>query len=195
MNATGQRIAYLRVSSEDQNLARQFEAVGDVDKTFQEKTSGGTRAGRRAALAELISYARAGDIVIAASIDRMARSIVDMRQIVDELLHKGVAVQFVKENLTFEPDRQDSFATFQLNIMASFAEFERALIRERQAEGIKAAKARGVYKGRAKSIKPEQLAEASQWLEDGLTKAEAARKLGVDRSTLYRALSAAEAAK
>ncbi|MGY3567935.1 recombinase family protein [Sinomonas sp. RB5] len=184
---SGQTVAYLRVSSQDQSLARQIELVGHVDRTFEEKVSGGSRAGRTA-LAEMIAYVRAGDRVVAVSMDRLARSLVDLRQIVDELVGKGVTVSFVKERLTFEPGGSDKYADFQLSMLGAVAELERAIIRERQADGIKAAKARGVYKGRARALKDDQVAEIREQIALGVPKAEVARRFGIDRSTLYRAL-------
>ncbi|WP_448072073.1 recombinase family protein [Georgenia yuyongxinii] len=142
----GQRIGYARASSTDQNLARQITALGQVHRLFEEKQSGARRDGRTA-LAEMIAYAREGDTVVVSSMDRLARSVVDLNQIVGELVTKGLVVEFVNERVTFRPGTTDAFAEFQLNIMASFAQLERAIAKERQAEGIRAAKARGVYAG------------------------------------------------
>lgn len=186
---SGQRIGYARVSSKDQNLARQLEALGEVDRLFEEKQSGAGRA-ERPALADLIGYARAGDLVVVSSMDRLARSVVDLNQIVTELVDKGTAVEFIHERVSFQPGASDPFAEFQLNVMGSFAQLERAISKERQAEGIRAAKARGVYKGRARKLSAEQLDEARKLIDTGVPKAEIARRLRVDRSTLYRALAA-----
>lgn len=183
----GQRIGYARVSSTDQNLARQLATIGEVDRLFEEKQSGAQRAGRTA-LAEMIAYARQGDIVVVSSMDRLARSVVDLNQIVAELIDKRVAVEFITEKATFRAGNRDPFAEFQLNIMASFAQLERSISKERQAEGIKAAKARGVYQGRTPKMKQEQLVQARELIATGVPKARIARQLGVDRSTLYRAL-------
>lgn len=98
-------------------------------------------------------------------------------------------MEFLTEKASFRRDTRDPFAEFQLNIMASFAQLERSISKERQAEGIKAAKARGVYKGRTPKLNPEQLAEARDLIKAGVPKARVARKLGIDRSTLYRALA------
>ena len=184
----GQRIGYARVSSTDQNLDRQLTALGEVNRVFEEKLSGAKREGRTA-LADLIGYSRAGDTVVVSSMDRLARSVVDLNQIVGELVAKGVVVEFVHERVTFQPGDADPFAEFQLNIMASFAQLERAITRERQAEGIRAAKARGVYQGRARKLTTEQLATARELLATGVPKAQVARQLGIDRSTLYRSLA------
>ncbi|MFI7482453.1 recombinase family protein [Kocuria sp. M1R5S2] len=184
----GQRIGYARVSSTDQNLARQLATLGEVNRLFEEKLSGAQRVGRTA-LADMISCARDGDTVVVSSMDRLARSVVDLNQIVGELITKGVAVEFLTERVTFRPGTTDPFAEFQLNIMASFAQLERAITRERQADGIRAAKARGVYRGRVPKLTGEQLVTARELISAGVPKAEVARRLSVDRSTLYRALA------
>lgn len=185
---TGQRIGYARVSSTDQNLARQLSALGELDRRFEEKQSGAKRSGRTA-LAELIRYAREGDTVVVSSMDRLARSVVDLNQIVGELVAEGVVVEFINERVTFQPGAADPFAEFQLNIMASFAQLGRAIAKERQAEGIRAAKERGVYKGRGRKVAVEQLAKARELIDTGVPKAEVARRFGIDRSTLYRSLA------
>ena len=183
-----QIVGYVRVSSDDQNLARQLEAIGEVDRVFSDKVSGGNRESR-AALEECITYIRDGDVVRVASMDRLARSLRDMRDIVDDIVGKGATVQFIKEGQTYSADRTDALSQLMLNMLAAFAEFERALIRERQAEGIRIAKADGKYKGRARKLSPGQLAEARELISTGVPKAEVARRYGVDRSTLHRALA------
>lgn len=187
---SGQVIGYARVSSAGQNLDRQLEALGQVDRLFEEKQSGVSRD--RPRLTELIRYAREGDKVVVASMDRLARSVLDLNAIVQELTVKGVTVGFVKERLFFARGDIDPFAEFQLNVMASFAQLEQAITKERQAEGIAAAKKRGVYKGRAKALTTEQLDQASMDVSRGVPKTVIARKLGVHRSTLYRALQSAQ---
>lgn len=184
----GQRIGYARVSSTDQNLARQLAALGQVHRMFEEKQSGAGRAGRTA-LAEMIAYAREGDTVVVSSMDRLARSVVDLNQIVGELVAKGVIVEFINERVTFRPGATDPFVEFQLNIMASFAQLERAITKERQAKGIRAAKERGVYKGRVRKLTAEQLGTAHELIESGVPKAQVARRFGIDRATLYRTLA------
>lgn len=184
----GQRVGYARVSSLDQNLARQRDTLGDVDRLFEEKQSGAQRSGRTA-LTDMIRYARHGDTVVVSSMDRLARSVIDLNEIVGELTAKGVSVEFIAERATFAPGNADPFAEFQLNIMASFAQLERAITKERQAVGIKAAKARGVYDNRARKLTADQVTFARELIDTGVPKAEIARRLNVDRTTLYRALS------
>jgi DNA invertase Pin-like site-specific DNA recombinase len=183
-----QTVAYVRVSSVDQNLARQLEAVGDVDRVFEEKVSGGSRADREA-LGECIRYVRDGDTVRVASMDRLARSLGDLRDIVDEITGKGASVEFVKEQQTYSRDTDDAIGRLMLNLLGAFAEFERTLIRERQSEGIRIAKAAGKYKGRARKLTDGQIAEARRLVATGVPKTAVARGLGVDRTTLYRMLA------
>jgi DNA invertase Pin-like site-specific DNA recombinase len=178
------RVGYIRVSTDDQNTERQLTDV-QLDKVFTDKASG--KSTERPALADMIDFVREQDIVIVHSLDRLARNLDDLRRIVQTLTAKGVKVQFIKESLTFTGE-DSPMANLLLSVMGAFAEFERALIRERQREGVAIAKAKGVYKGRQKSLKPEQIEEAKQLIEQGIPKAEVARRLGVGRMTLYRYL-------
>lgn len=182
----GQLAAYVRVSSIDQNPARQLEAIGIVDRVFVDRASGGSAA--REALQELLTWARFGDEVRVHSMDRLARSVIDLHRIVDELVGRGVTIRFLKEGLSFNQASNDPTARLMLGIMGSVAEFERALIRERQAEGIAAAKARGVYRGRKRALGPEDVQKARERVSGGVPKAQVARDLGVSRQTLYSAL-------
>ncbi len=186
----GQRFSYLRVSSADQNLARQREMIGAVDKEFLDKLSARSRA-QRPGLERCIEYLRGHDELMVASIDRLARSLVDLRSIIDQITAKGASVHFVKENLTFSRDSTDPRATLMLGVLGSFAEFERAIIRERQAEGIALAKKASKYKGRKRALTPEQVEKARRRADAGESKVAIARDLGVSRATLYRALSVA----
>lgn len=183
----GQRFSYIRVSSTDQNLARQREMVGPVDKEFCDELSARSRVDRPG-LERCLDYLRDHDELRVASIDRLARSLVDLRTIIDQATEKGATVHFVKENLTFEKGASDPRATLMLGILGSFAEFERAIIRERQAEGIALAKKAGKYKGRRRALTPAQVEQARIRADAGESKVSIARDLGVGRSTLYRAL-------
>jgi DNA invertase Pin-like site-specific DNA recombinase len=121
--------------------------------------------------------------------DRLARSLRDLRDIVDEIAGKGATVVFVKEQQTYGRDAEDAVGQSMLNLLGAFAEFERSLIRERQAEGILIAKAAGKYLGRAKKLTPGQVTEARELVATGVPKTVVARTLGVDRATFYRALA------
>ncbi len=122
--------------------------------------------------------------------DRLARNLEDLRRIVRELTAKGVQVQFVKEQLTFTGE-DTAMATLLLSVMGAFAEFERALIGERQREGITLAKARGAYRGRKKSLTEGQSQQLRQRAGAGEWKTILAREFGVSRETVYQYLRSA----
>jgi DNA invertase Pin-like site-specific DNA recombinase len=180
----GQRIGYVRVSSFDQNPERQLEDM-PVDKTFIDKASG--KDTQRPQLDALLGFVREGDTVVVHSMDRLARNLDDLRRLVQQLTRRGVRIEFVKEHLTFTGE-DSPLANLMLSVMGAFAEFERALIRERQREGIALAKQRGVYRGRKKSLTPAQVAELRQRAAAGEQKATLARALGISRETLYQYL-------
>jgi DNA invertase Pin-like site-specific DNA recombinase len=181
----GKRIGYKRVSSVDQTTARQLENV-PVDKVFEDKLSG--KDTKRPALQAALDYVREGDVLVVHSLDRLARNLGDLLRLVEELNGRGVAVEFVKENLTFGSEATSSMAKLQLHMMGAFAEFERSLIRERQREGIAIAKANGVYKGRARSLHAAQVEVIRRRRDAGENVSAIAREFGVSRPTLYRAL-------
>jgi DNA invertase Pin-like site-specific DNA recombinase len=122
--------------------------------------------------------------------DRLARNLDDLRRIVQTLTAKGVRIEFVKEHLTFTGE-DSPMASLMLSVMGAFAEFERALIHERQREGIALARQRGAYKGRKKSLSEAAVMELRQRLNTGTTKAQVAREFGISRETLYTYLKAA----
>lgn len=180
----GKFVGYIRVSTLDQNTSRQLEGI-TLDKTFEDKASG--KDTKRPALASLREFVREGDTVVVHSMDRLARNLDDLRKVVNEFTGKGVKVQFIKEGLTFTGE-DEAIAQLMLSIMGAVAEFERSLIRERQAEGIAAAKKRGVYKGRKPSVTPAMLEEMKKRVATGEPKARIARDLGISRETLYQYL-------
>jgi DNA invertase Pin-like site-specific DNA recombinase len=184
----GQTVGYVRVSTVEQNPARQYEALGGCDEFFEDRISG--KSADRPKLAEMVKYVRKGDTVRVASMDRLARNLLDLRRLVEELTAKGARVEFVKEGQVFTGE-DSPMANLLLSLLGAVAEFERSLIHERQAEGIAAAKARGEYAGRGgrpKVLTPEQIEEAKRRVEAGEHKAAVARAFGVGRSSLYRAL-------
>ena len=184
----GQTVGYVRVSSTDQNEARQVEALAGCERLFIDKASG--KSTDRPQLSAVLDYVREGDTIRTPSMDRLARNTVDLLGLVESLTERGVTVEFIKERLTFSGDKGDHIGTLMLTILGGIAQFERALIKERQAEGIALAKERGVYKGRAKALSAEQVAEAQERIASGVAKAKVARDLGVSRQTLYNALQA-----
>lgn len=180
----GQRIGYVRVSSFDQNPERQLEQV-EVGKVFTDKASG--KDAQRPELERLLAFVREGDTVVVHSMDRLARNLDDLRRLVQKLTKRGVRIEFVKESLAFTGE-DSPMANLMLSVMGAFAEFERALIRERQREGIALAKQRGAYRGRKKALSPEQVADLRQRAAGSEQKAKLAREFGVSRETLYQYL-------
>jgi DNA invertase Pin-like site-specific DNA recombinase len=180
------RVAYVRVSSVDQNTERQLESIKavDADKTFTDKCSG--KDTKRPQLVAMLSYVREGDVVVVHSLDRLGRNLDDLRKVVSDLNSKGIAVQFLKEGLTFTGDDSDSsMSKLMFNMLGAFAEFERSLIRERQREGIELAKKAGVYRGRKPSLSAEQGEQLRSRVAAGEKKAGLAREFGISRETLY----------
>jgi DNA invertase Pin-like site-specific DNA recombinase len=184
----GQRIGYIRVSTLDQHVERQLEGI-EVDKTFIDTASG--KDTKRPQLELLMSFVRTGDTVIVHSMDRLARNLDDLRRIVQTLTGRGVRIEFVKEHLAFTGE-DSPMASLMLSVMGAFAEFERALINERQREGIALAKQRGAYKGRKKSLSQAAVAQLRQRLTTGMSKAQLAREFGISRQTLYQYLRGGE---
>jgi DNA invertase Pin-like site-specific DNA recombinase len=139
---------------------------------------------KRPQLAACLAYLREGDTLHVHSMDRLARNLDDLRGLVRDLTARGVVVQFEKEGLTFTGEASP-MANLLLSMLGAVAEFERALIRERQAEGIAVAKARGAYTGRPPSLSPDQVAELRRQAAAGTAKAELARAFGISRETVY----------
>lgn len=182
---TTQRVAYVRVSSAGQNLDRQLEAVGAADKTYREYQSAAT-ASERPQLREALDYVREGDTLVVSSIDRLARSLRDMLEIMEELEQKGVTVEFISQGLAIRPDGGDLTTRLLLHIITAVAQSEREMLRERQAEGIAIAKKiPGKYRGRARKLSSEQIKELRTRAHDGAPKAQLARDYRISRTTLY----------
>lgn len=176
-------IGYARVSTTDQDLTIQLDQLhaAGCDKVFAEKRSGTTTT-ERDQLALALDYVREGDVLLVTRLDRLARSIIDLRQIIDQLQARGVGFRALNQ-AAMDTTRSDG--RLMLNMLAAFAEFETDLRRERQMEGIAKAKAAGVYKGR----KPTVDVEAVRRLRaEGVGPAEIARRLGIGRASVYRAL-------
>lgn len=139
----GQLVSYIRVSTLEQNIARQEDQLSGFifDEVFTDYASG--KDTERPQLQAALKHLRKGDRLVVYSLDRLARNLDDLRKIVKELTGRGISVQFVKESLTFTGD-DSPMSNLLLSVMGAFAEFERSLIRERIKEGIAVAKQKGV---------------------------------------------------
>lgn len=185
---TGKRIGYIRVSTLDQNHERQLEGI-KLDKVFIDKASG--KDTDRPELAEMLNYVRDGDVIIVHSMDRLARNLDDLRRLVKNLTEQKIKIEFIKENLVFTGE-EAPISKLLLSVMGAFAEFERALIRERQREGIALAKQRGVYRGRKKSLSDLEVTDLCKRVKDGVKKTQVAKDFGISRETLYQYLRKAQ---
>ncbi len=183
---SGQTIGYIRVSSPDQSTERQQQQLGNCHKIFTDKISGKSRA-QRPALAELLDYMRDGDTVRVVSMDRLGRDTRDLYNLVAEITDKGAAVEFINENISVDKNGTSPLDSLMLGILAAFAEFERNRIKERQAEGIALAQAKGKYKQTHK-LSSADVEQVQAMIELGIPKTQIAATFGVARQTLYAAL-------
>lgn len=177
------KVAYIRVSTEGQNTARQEEAMREigVEKYYTEKVSG--KNADREQLKAMMEFLREGDTLIVESYSRLARSTHDLLEIVDALAKKGVSFVSLKENI----DTSTPQGKLMLTIFAGLAQFERECLLQRQAEGIAIAKAEGKYRGRKAKEKPDNYEEVmTLWKEDKITARRAMEMLGVKKDTFYR---------
>jgi len=178
----GQNVGYIRISTADQNAARQLDGI-ELDEVFEDKASGKDTS--RPALAACLKHLRKGDTLHIHSLDRLARNLDDLRRIIKDLTGRGVVVTAHKESLTFTGE-DSPMANLLLSMLGAVAEFERALIRERQREGIEIAKQRGIYKGRKPSLNAGQIKQLKRRVAAGEAKAALAREFSISRETLYR---------
>ena len=179
------QVGYIRVSSVDQNDVRQLEGVS-LDKVFREKASG--KSTQRPELTACLDYLRDGDVLHVHSIDRLARNSEDLLRIVRELNERQVSVRFHKENLEFSGDTS-AMNQLMLQMLSAFAQFERSMIRERQKEGIAAAKKSGKRFGAPKKLSREQIQSIADAVQQGASKKQLAEDYGVSRQTIYSVLS------
>jgi DNA invertase Pin-like site-specific DNA recombinase len=176
---------YARVSTLDQDLTvqRQPLRAAGCSVIRAEKASGSRRDGRTE-LQVLLDFVQPGDTLVVTRIDRLARSLKDLQDIVHELKNRGVAVRATEQPVDTGTAAGKAF----LDMLGVFAEFETNLRRERQLEGIAQAKARGVYRGRKPSIDMAEIRRLRD--QDGLGATAIARRLGIRRASVYRALVA-----
>ena len=173
-------IGYIRVSTVEQNTDRQLDGL-QFDKTFTDKCSGGSTT--RPALESMLEFVREGDTVNVHSIDRLARNSADLLKLVGDFKALGVSIVFHRENLTFSAGNHDPMNDLMLSMIGAFAQFERSVLKERQAEGIEKAKEKGVYKGKKKSIDRDAVLSL---LSEGVSPTQAAKMLGIGRNSIYR---------
>lgn len=178
-------IGYARVSTDEQNEARQLKSFADysekITKIFTDKMSG--KDANRPQLKAMLDYVREGDVVVVSDFSRLARSTTDMLHIVKELTDKGVALISIKEKV----DTDTPQGRFMLTIFAALAELEHETILQRQREGIAIAKKQGKYKGRKPlSFNEEQFrAECQKWRNGEQTATDTMKKLGIKRNRFY----------
>ena len=185
--STGQRIGYKRVSTLVQNTDRQLVDL-KLDRVFEDHASG-KNTDQRPQLNELMQYVRCGDTVYVHSMDRLARNLQDLLNITEYLLNKGAEIRFLKENLTFESKNSTTpMSKLMMMILGAVAEFERALILERQRDGIAIAKARGAYKGR-KPIDKTIIDKATRMVREGKKISSVAKELKISRGSIYKYLN------
>ena len=182
-------IAYIRVSTTDQNTARQEEAlkIYNIDKFFKEKISG-KNIKDRPELIKMMEYVREGDILYVESISRFGRSLTDLLSLIEQLNNKGVQFKSLKEGSI---DTTTPTGKLVYSIFSSLAEFERETIKQRQAEGIAIAKANGKYKGRQrKQVNPNEFVSLyNRWQDGEITKKYMCRKLNLSLATLDRRIA------
>ena len=177
------QIAYIRVSSAEQNEARQIEALKPykIEKVFQEKVSG--KSTDRKELQAMLDFAREGDTIYVHDFSRLARSTKDLLDIVEDLKNRGIFLVSLKENI----DSSTPTGKLMLTMIGAINEFERTNLLERQREGIEIAKKKGIYKGRKRIEMPNNFGEYyEKWLRRELSKSKIASNLGVSRPTVDR---------
>ena len=177
------KYGYARVSTIEQDNAMQIAALRNArcDTIIEEKRSA---VKHRPMLEQLLSKLKHGDTIVIYKLDRLARSLAHLLSIVEHVQQRGAYLKSITEPI----DPTTAAGRMFLQVLGSVAEFERALIRERQREGIALAKQRGAYRGRKKALSPEQAAELRQRAAAGEQKATLAREFGISRETLYQYL-------
>jgi DNA invertase Pin-like site-specific DNA recombinase len=180
------QIGYARVSSEDQNLDLQINALTEVgcERVFSEKLTG--KVGDRPGLKEVLSHLRKGDALVVWKLDRLGRSVKNLIELVTQLESDGVQFRSLTEGI----DTSTPAGRFFFHVMASLAQMERELIVERTQAGLKAARERGIVGGRKRSMTPSKVDAAKTLMEAGTPPKDVARTIGVSVPTLYRWLPA-----
>jgi DNA invertase Pin-like site-specific DNA recombinase len=180
---------YSRVSTSNQDYKTQIQKLeqAGAEKIFSEKYTGNKKKEERKELEELLSIVKNGDKVLVTKIDRLARSIVDLNSIISSLNNSGVTITFLDNALTFEPNKSDSMQTLMMNMLGSFAQFERDLIVTRTQEGKQWHRAnnKNYREGRPKRVLNDKYKHALELMETNSMR-EVERKTGISLSTLKR---------
>lgn len=184
LTMTAHKYGYARVSTLDQDTSIQEEALqkAGCHRIWQEKASGTSRNNREQ-LENLLSFLRKGDTLVVTRIDRLARSLKDLQDIVCDLKQRGVHLQATEQPI----DTSNAAGKAFLDMLGVFAEFETNLRWERQMEGIQKAKSKGVYKGRA-PLSPETQAKVIELFTGGMKQLDIVREVGVGRTSVHKIL-------
>jgi len=175
-------IGYIRVSTADQNTARQLDGIY-LDKTFEERISGAAQV--RPIFQECLNYVREGDTLHLHSIDRLARNLNELQKVVNDLTGRGITVHFHAENLVFG-GISSPIQTLLFQIMGAFAQFERSILKERQREGLAQAKANGQILGRPTKINSQERQTIREKLKEGMPAHLLAQEYKVSASLIYK---------
>ena len=173
-------IAYARVSTREQTLRMQLDALAGCDKIYEEKASGAARS--RPELNKMLDSLRSGDTLVVWKLDRLGRTVKQLVEFVADLQQRGIEFRSITEGI----DTSTPAGRFFFHIMAALAEMERDLIKERTRAGLDAARAQGLVGGRKRAIDDKKLAKARLLLEGGTPPKEVAETLRVSVATLYR---------
>jgi DNA invertase Pin-like site-specific DNA recombinase len=177
------KIGYARVSSVGQSLELQHEKLCACDKLFEEKRSGTTDA--RPALKACLEYVREGDVLIVTRIDRLARSTLHLCQLAETLREKGVDLQVLDQNI----DTSDATGPLLFNMLGAIGQFETEIRAERQMDGIRKAKDRGVQFGKRPALTEDQITELRQKRAQGILIRDLMAHYSLSKATIYRYLA------
>ena len=178
---SGQNVGYMRVSTTVQSTERQLDGV-HLDRAFTDKLSG--KDASRPQLDACMNHLRKGDTLHVHSIDRLARNLMDLQRLVEELTSKGVTVHFHKEALVFSGE-ENAISKLMFQMIGAVAEFERSLINERRREGVAIAQRKGVKFGRPSKLTDDQVKAMIAKVEGGQDKKSVAAEYDISRPALY----------
>ena len=181
-------VGYARVSSVGQSLDVQLDKLGHCDKVFQEKQSGAS--GKRPRLHDCLEYVREGDTLVVTRLDRLARSTLHLCQLAEALARKGVHLQVLDQHI----DTTDATGRLLFNMLGAIAQFETEIRAERQMDGIRKAKERGVRFGKKKRLTEEQTAELRRRRAQGEPIKTLMQDYGISKVSVYRYLSRTDTA-